>query len=167
MRLFKKKSPSAQKAPSAPPAAPAAAEETPSPAPTDEQMKSSRFSIRRPASPTADEAAPPDGYTNMDDTKSIELPQKQPSREVEQSGKDNQESKDEEDESVAVQVTELDLTWMGFMCLWIWCAIPCVVYLLLFTVSYICYIVSRHTNICSHLPLSLKFCQTNEQYNTN
>jgi hypothetical protein len=140
MRLFKKKSPSAQEAapPVLPPEAATAAEEPQVAAkPAEkEEMKSSRFSFRRPDSPTADETTPPDGYATMNE-KSVELPQK---HSEEQGGENKQQSEEEDDddvESLAVEVTKVELTWMGFVCLWIWCAVPCVVYLLLFTVSHI------------------------------
>lgn len=141
MRFFKKKSPSAQEAaPSVlpPAAATGAIEEPPAAAqPAEkEEMKSSRFSFRRPASPTADETAPPDGYATMNE-KSVELPQKHSEDQCGENKQQSEEQDGDDVESLAVEVTKMELTWMGFVCLLIWCAIPCVVYLLLFTVSHI------------------------------
>lgn len=65
------------------------------------------------------------------DEKTVELSQRQ----LTHSDSSQQQQQQEDDSVVTELVKEENLSWGGFACLVIWCAIPCVVYILLFTVS--------------------------------
>ena len=145
MRLFKKKSPSEVEA-------------TAAAAPTEEahDLKPSRFSFRRNSN--ANEVTTNNNNTNNVDNDGndsstnynameenvaeIELPQKS--------------QDDASSSSVATEAFIPEMRWCDFICLWGWCAVPCVAYILLFTVSFeayilICYLNTLMFTSCVHL----------------
>ena len=123
------------------------------PSPTQD-VEPSRFSFRRTASSQpvaateAESESPPESYKAMEEANKssvIELTQKN------QDVKQRETQKGEDESSVATENhEERSLPWSTFCCLSIWCAVPCAVYILLFTVSFIyraCCSVNRHSSI--------------------
>ena len=126
MRLFKKKSPIETEAP----AAAAPAEEA------QHDLKPSRFSFRRNNNSNGNEAtidndniynhdASPTNYNAMEENRAGN---------IELTKKSNDDSSSSSIATEEVGVTP-EMSWFDFICLWGWCAVPCVVYILLFTVS--------------------------------
>jgi hypothetical protein len=123
MKFFKKKTPP-------PPAT------NTEPAHEEETMEASQFSFRRGASSTNTTPEDIPYYNEMDDAKSVELTAPSVTPQVqEKTDVPSQQSLEASSCVAEEKVREEDkLSWTTFFCLWIWCAIPCAAYILLFTV---------------------------------